>query len=174
MGKVLQGEIVPPTPANPPSCAFLRPANLRTRRSGAKFDLPNEPGLSEALRGEIEYDEAILSTPVARLSLLPTGKADRLAVQCLAQENMDKVFDLLREQYDFIVIDVPPVLPVADALLVGQHADAVIFSVLKNVSRLPALHAAQQNLSALGIRTLGAVVIGEKPEAYGYPQPMRS
>ncbi|HEV3448862.1 MAG TPA: CpsD/CapB family tyrosine-protein kinase, partial [Gemmataceae bacterium] len=153
---------------------LLIDCDLRNPAASSQFDLPNEPGISEALRGEIEYDEAILSTPVARLSLLPAGKSDRLAIQCLAQENVEKVFQLMREQYDFIVIDAPAVLPFADSLLIGQYADAVLFSVLRNRSRLPLLHAAQQKLSSLGIRTLGAVVIGEKPEAYGYPQTMRS
>ncbi len=153
---------------------LLIDCDLRNPAANRQFDLPNEPGLSEALRGEVEYEEAILSTPVARLSLLPAGKVDRLAIQCLAQENVAKVFALLREQYEFIIIDVPPVLPVADSLLVGQHADAVLFAVLRKVSRLPALHAAQQKLSSLGIRMLGAVVIGEKTETYGYPRTARA
>ena len=145
---------------------LLVDCDLRNPAAHRQFDLPNEPGFSEALRGEIDYDEAILPTPVARLSLLPAGKADRLAIQCLAQENVDKVFHMLKEQYEFIIIDVPPVLPVADSLLIGQYADAVLFAVMRNVSRLPAIHAAQQKLSALGIRMLGAVVIGEQADAF--------
>jgi capsular exopolysaccharide synthesis family protein len=152
---------------------LLIDCDLRNPAAHRQFDLPNEPGLSEALRAELEFEEAILPTPIARLSLLPAGKADRQAIQCLAQEIVEKTIRLLREQYDFIVIDVSPVLPVADSLLIGQYADAVIFSVLQNVSRLPALHAAQQKLSALGVRLLGAVVIGEKAETYDYPQSLR-
>jgi succinoglycan biosynthesis transport protein ExoP len=52
------------------------------------------------------------------------------------------------------------VLPVADSLLLGQRVDGVIFSVLRDVSRLPAVHLAHTRLHNLGIRTLGAVVIG--------------
>jgi len=63
-------------------------------------------------------------------------------------------------EYDFIIVDSCPVLPVADSLLLGQHVDAVIFSVLRDVSRLPALHAAQQKLNGLGVRVLGVVIIG--------------
>jgi capsular exopolysaccharide synthesis family protein len=149
---------------------LLIDCDLRNPAANCQFGLPIEPGLCEALRGEIEYEEAILSTPIARLSLLPAGRADRLAIQCLAQENLGKVFNLLREQYEFIIIDVPPVLPVADSLLVGQFADAVIFSVLQNVSRLPDLHAALQRLTSLGIRVMGAVVTGDLREKYGYPR----
>jgi hypothetical protein len=49
---------------------------------------------------------------------------------------------------------------VADALLIGQSADAAIFSVLRDVSRLPNVHLASQRLAALGVRTLGAVLSG--------------
>jgi len=52
------------------------------------------------------------------------------------------------------------VLPVADALLLGQHVDGVLFSILRDVSRAPEVYAAHQRLAALGARTLGAVVIG--------------
>ena len=53
-----------------------------------------------------------------------------------------------------------PVLPVTDSLLVGQHVDGVLFAILKDVSRAPAVYAAQQKLAPLGVPTLGAVVLG--------------
>jgi Mrp family chromosome partitioning ATPase len=70
------------------------------------------------------------------------------------------MFAQLKEQYDFIIVDSCPVLPVADTLLLAQHVDGVILSVLRDVSRLPAVHLAQQRLQSLGVNTLGAVVIG--------------
>ena len=104
---------------------------------------------------------------MANLSLLPAGRCDAAAIQALAQDEVQTLFYHLKEEYEFVIIDVSPVLPVADALLIGQHTDAVVLSVLRNVSRLPAVHAAQQRLTSLGIRVLGAVVIGEGLEAYG-------
>jgi polysaccharide biosynthesis transport protein len=95
------------------------------------------------------------------------GASDRQAVEALAQEDLGEFFDRLKEGNDFVVVDVCPVLPVTDALLVGQHADAVVFSVLRNVSRLPAVYEAQQRLTALDIRTLGALVVGEAVRSYG-------
>jgi Mrp family chromosome partitioning ATPase len=104
---------------------------------------------------------------VANLDLVTAGACDRRAVEALAQEDLGAVFDRLKGGYDFVVVDVCPVLPVTDALLVGQHADAVLFSVLRNVSRLPAVYEAQQRLTALDIRTLGAVMVGEVVRTYG-------
>jgi capsular exopolysaccharide synthesis family protein len=146
---------------------LLIDADLRSPAASALFELPQEPGFSEGLRGEVEFDAAVRPTPLGRLWLLPAGRCDAHALQALAQDNVAAVFERLKEQFDFVVIDAGPVLPVADALLLGQHADAALFAVLRDVSRLPAVQAAQQKLESLGVRTLGAVVIGEQVDAYG-------
>ncbi len=150
---------------------LLIDCDLRNPGAHRQFDLAVEPGVSEALRGEVEFEDAVRPTLVSRLWLLPAGKFDSHAVQALAQDGVRNVFERLKEEYDFIVIDTSPVLPVADALLVAQHADAALFAVLRDVSRIPAVQAAHQRLAALGVRTLGAVVIGEEPQTYGVPVP---
>ena len=58
-------------------------------------------------------------------------------------------------------------LPVVDALLIGQQVDAVLFSILREISRFPLVQAAYQRLDKLGIRILGAVFIGAKGDVYG-------
>ena len=52
------------------------------------------------------------------------------------------------------------VLPVADTLVLCQHVDAALFSVLRDVSQVPKIEAAYQRIAALGVPTLGAVVLG--------------
>jgi capsular exopolysaccharide synthesis family protein len=146
---------------------LLIDADLRNPAAHQQFDLPLEPGFSEVLRGEVEADQAVQPTLVSRLWLMPAGRCDGHAIAALAQENLGQVFAQLKTQFDFIIIDTCPVLPVADSLLVGQHADAALFAVMRDVSRIPAVHAAQQKLQTLDIRMLGAVVIGEKVETYG-------
>jgi capsular exopolysaccharide synthesis family protein len=146
---------------------LLIDCDLRNPRAHAPFDLPQEPGFCEALRGEMEFEEAIRPTRLSRLWVLPGGRCDSHALQALAQDEVRAVFERLKRHYDFIIIDAAPVLPVADSLLIGQHADAVLFAILRDVSRVPAVYAAQQRLSALGIRMLGAVVMGEKTNTYG-------
>ncbi|MFQ3650319.1 MAG: polysaccharide biosynthesis tyrosine autokinase [Gemmataceae bacterium] len=150
---------------------LLIDGDLRNPNAHLQFDLPGEPGLSEALRGEIEFEDAIKPTSLSRLWLLPAGRIDLYALQALTQEGLSSVFDRLKEQFDFIVIDTSPVLPVPDALVLGQQADAVLLSVMRDVSRMPAVYQAQQNLEELGIRVLGTVVSGEKTETYGRAVP---
>ncbi len=146
---------------------LLVDCDLRNPGAHLHFQCRLAPGFCEALRGEAVYEDLIQPTPIENLSLLSAGKCDRQAVQMLAREDLGKVFDRFKERFDFVVVDVCPVLPVPDALLVGQHADAALFAVLRNVSRLPAVYAAQQRLSSLDIPMLGAVVVGEAVQTYG-------
>jgi len=143
---------------------LLIDGDLRRPAGHALFDLSLEPGLSEVLRGEVKAADAVKPTAISRLWMMPAGHWDSHAVQALAQDSVRTLLDQLKQQYDFIIIDSCPVLPVADSLVLGQHVDGVLFSVLRDVSRLPALHAAHQKMTNLGIRTLGAVVLGTKSD----------
>ncbi len=146
---------------------LLIDGDLRKPAAHTQFNLPLTPGFAEALRGEIDPDEAIKPTAVAHLSLLPAGQYDLTAIQALAQDEVQALFFHFKEEYEFVILDVSPVLAVADALVIGQHADAVLISVLRDVSKLPLVYEAQQRLAALGIRMLGAVVSGEQARTYG-------
>jgi polysaccharide biosynthesis transport protein len=139
---------------------LLIDGDLRNPATHQLFDLPCEPGFSEVLRGEIQASDAVRATALSRLWVLPAGTWDYHALQALAQEDVRTLIEELKQQYDFIIVDSPPVLPVADSLLLGQHVDGVLFSILRDVSRAPAVYAAQQKLQPLGIRILGAVMVG--------------
>lgn len=143
---------------------LLIDGDLRNPVAHKLFDVAQEPGLSEVLRGELSASEAVRSTPLSRLWILSAGHWDSHAVQALAQDNVRNMLEELKQQYDFIVLDSCPVLPVADSLLLGQNVDGVLLTVMRDVSRSPAVYAAQQRLESLGIKVLGAVVIGAKNE----------
>jgi capsular exopolysaccharide synthesis family protein len=118
-----------------------------------------EPGLSEILRGETEVEEALQATAEPRLSLLAAGHCDAHAQQALARAG-GTLLQQLREHCDCIVLDVPPLLEAADALVFSQHADAVLLAVRCDHSTLPAIHAAQQRLASVQAPLVGAVVLG--------------
>jgi capsular exopolysaccharide synthesis family protein len=143
-------------------CDLRRPALQRL------FDVPLVPGLCELLRSEADVVEAIRATPDGSLSVITAGHCDHRALQALAQDGARLIFDLLVKEYDFLIIDSAPVLPVADSLLLSQQVDAVIFSLLHEVSCVPHVQAAYDRLSALGVRLLGAVISGTPEGAHGY------
>jgi capsular exopolysaccharide synthesis family protein len=139
---------------------LLIDCDLRRPSAHQLFELPLQPGFSEAILGEVHIAEATLSTPVDGLWMIPAGQWDREVLQALARDGLNKVFDKLKNEYDFIVIDSHPVLPATDSLLIGQHVDAVILSVMRGVSQAPKVYGAYQRLATLGIRIFGAVVNG--------------
>ncbi len=149
---------------------LLIDCDLRNPAAHRVFELPHAPGVSEILRDEIDPADTILETSIHGLSLLPAGHWDNEAMIALAKGNLEALFERMRQRFDFVVVDSSPVLPVADAVQVGQHVDGVVFSVLRNVSQLPRVYSATQRLTGLGIRLLGAVVLGTREDvgSYGY------
>jgi succinoglycan biosynthesis transport protein ExoP len=143
---------------------LLIDGDLRRPSVHQLFELPMQPGFSEALLGEVEVADAVHETTHENLSVMPSGQWDREVLQSLAHDGLEGIFEKLQEEFDFLVIDSHPVLPATDSLLIGQRVDAVLLSVRREVSQMPRVYAAAQTLSNLGIRVLGAVVIGTDPE----------
>jgi capsular exopolysaccharide synthesis family protein len=148
---------------------LLIDGDLRNPSLHKLFNLPADgPGLSEVLRGEIDVSAAVRPAPVPGLVILAAGRSDRQAIQALAREEIRQLFERLRGEYDFIVVDSCPVLPVADSLLVSQHVDAVVMSVRPSVSQAASVLAAHERLQALGVRMLGTVVNGDPRYLHDY------
>ena len=126
------------------------------------YDQPSGPGFSELLRGEIDAADVIRPASLNNLWLIPAGKYDEFSLSVLAQPRARNVFAQLREQFDFVILDSAPLLPVADSLLLAQHVDAAVFSILRDVSQLPKIQSAYERIRSLGVPILGAVVSGTK------------
>jgi capsular exopolysaccharide synthesis family protein len=142
---------------------LLIDGDLRSPAVHQLFELPMQPGFSEVLLAEVESPDAVQPTTIDGLSVMPAGQWDRTVLQALARDGLEGVFEKLRHEFDFLVIDSHPVLAAADSLLLAQKADAVILSVLRQVSQLPRVWAASQRLTSLGVRVLGAVVNAADP-----------
>ncbi|HEV3445063.1 MAG TPA: CpsD/CapB family tyrosine-protein kinase, partial [Gemmataceae bacterium] len=147
---------------------LLIDGDLRRPSVHKMFDLPVDPGFAGLLRGDLEDDAAIRSTPAANLWIMPAGQCDAATLQALSEGKIKPILERLKEQFDFVIIDTSPVLPVVDALEIGQHVDVAIFSLLRDVSRVPNVYAAYERMAALGIRIIGAVVNGVRKDRYGY------
>ncbi len=143
---------------------LLLDGDLRRPSVHELFEVPLQPGFSEVLLGEVEVAEAARETDLENLSIIPAGQWDREVLLALGRDGLEGVFEKLVDEFDFIIIDSHPVLGATDSLLLGRQVDAVILSVLGEVSQMPRVYAAQQQLAGLGIRVLGAVVNGTDPE----------
>jgi len=130
------------------------------------FGLAATPGLCELLRGETSAAAVVQETALPGLTLLAAGTFDARAAQALTHEPARAAFAALSADYDYVIVDSSPVLPVASTLQLARCSDGVVFSVLRDVSRLPISRAACQRLSALGVPLFGVVVQGVRGEGY--------
>lgn len=143
--------------------------DLRNPSIHKLFDLGVSPGVSEILTQDADPTDAIHPTTVPNLWVIPAGQCSNRVVAALAQGHpLETLFNRLRGQFDFVIVDSCPVLPVADALLVGQHVDGVLFSIMQDISQIPKVVLASDKLNQLNIPLLGAVVNGIKQDVYSY------
>lgn len=145
---------------------LLVDCDLRRPTAHRLFNLDYTPGFCEYLRGEFALTDVVRPTAIPKLSLLAAGRADPISLQALAFPETEAAFDWMRDQFDFVVIDTSPVLPVADSLTICSHVDTVIFSILRDVSRIVKVNTAYLRISELGVPVLGAVVSGTPNDTY--------
>ena len=140
--------------------------DLRRPAFDGIFGVPLEPGVCEMLRQQNTVADLVHPSATENLSVVTAGRWDRLALASLSNGSAAAMFRQLREEYDFVVVDTSPILPVADARFVSQHVDAVVLSVFRDVSQAPKIQAACEILAAFGVQTVEAVVTS--PNEHGY------
>lgn len=139
---------------------LLIDGDLRHPALHTLFDKPLEDGLCEVLRAECEVSDVVRPTHAEGLWVLTAGYCDADAIHALATDQVQPIFEKLRAEFDFIVIDGAPVLGLSDSLLFGQHCDGAILSVLRDHTSLPKIQQSAELLRNVGIRLLGTVVNG--------------
>jgi len=146
--------------------AVLVDFDLRRPAVDKIFGFPLRPGVCEFLRGGAELSELIQEPGNLDMGVITAGMWDRQALTALSNGAAAGLFDQLREQYDFVVVDASPILPVADARFLAQHVDAVVLSILRDVSQTPRVSEACEILKGFGVDLIEAVVTG--PTEGGY------
>jgi capsular exopolysaccharide synthesis family protein len=155
--------------ANARTSTLLIDADFRRASLGRLLDVPVGPGLGDVLAGDIEFDQATITVQAGGFHFLSAGIPGRDPSRVLKSARLSELLGRLRQTYDLVIIDTPPVLPVADALIVGRWADGAVMASRFDASRMPLVERANRQLSAAGIPVLGVVVNGVKSQhaAYG-------
>ena len=150
-------------------------ADLRRPRQHALFRAAREDGLADVLVGLKSFDDALVAHPVEpNLTLLPAGRQSPLAAELLGSGEIGKVIETARERFDLVLMDTPPALPVADAIIVGTHCDGTIGVLRAGRTSRKALQRFVQTLARNRIHILGMVIEAvdmsatEYRSVYGY------
>jgi capsular exopolysaccharide synthesis family protein len=132
------------------------------------FDVPRSPGLSEFLRGENELGALVRTTDIDHLSVLPAGSPFSDSLGTLSNGVTRSLFKQVRDQFEFVVVDGSPILPVVDSLLASQHVDSVVLSIRRDVSTARRVQSACNQLTQFGVEEVVAVLTGSNEDLYYY------
>ena len=134
-------------------------ADLRNPRVHAVFGIGNEQGLGQVLAGTLALEDAIVETDLPDLRVLPSGPVAAVEepVELLQSDRMDEV---LQEccRGDFVLVDGPPIFPVADSLVLADLVDGVLFVTDAQSSTQASVAQSRRQIQQVGGRILGGVL----------------
>ncbi|TWU18092.1 exopolysaccharide transport family protein [Allorhodopirellula heiligendammensis] len=116
-------------------------------------------GVSDAVGGNVDWKDAVHATS-PNAFFMTAGSSRPVNLSAVGAKTLPQLFSELRAEYDFVIVDTPPVLPVVDTRVIGEHVDAAVLSVMKDKSRIPQVVAAHETLKAHGVPVMGVVVSG--------------
>lgn len=138
---------------------LLIDTDLRRGTLHARFRLPDQPGLTNALSGNLKIDD--IPNPIPSLpnfALLSVGVRAPDPSEVLNSNRMMTFLDECLQKFDFVILDSAPLLPVADSYALAVRADAVILIVRAGLSRKKAILRTLRVLSRLKANLSGVVV----------------
>ena len=143
--------------------------DLRKPRINKVFEFEKSPGMSTYLSGNCEYEEIIKKTQVDNLFYAPSGPVPPNPAELIETDRMRIFIERAKKEFEYIIIDTPPVAIVTDALLLSQYADINLFIVRQRYSSLNTLDMIEQ-LHNLGELKNIAIVLNDISLSgyYGY------
>lgn len=133
-------------------------ADLRKGRCHKVLGVQNHKGLSNVLTGNLTLEEGVQKTMLDGLSLLSRGVLAPNPADLVGSLKMKEVLDALRESFDFILIDSPPMLAVTDASVLSVLCDGVLMVVNGQKSKVSTMRKAMERLETVHARCIGVVL----------------
>ncbi|MEI2392038.1 CpsD/CapB family tyrosine-protein kinase [Priestia megaterium] len=143
---------------------LLIDADLRKPTAHYTFRLENHVGLTNVLTKQSTLGQAVQGTEVPELFLLTSGPIPPNPAELLASNNMTELLKEMKEQFDMVVFDTPPVLAVADAQILANQVDGSILVVSSGKTDKEAAVKAKELLLKANAKLLGAVLNNRKME----------
>ena len=151
--------------------AILIDADLRRRTLHNTLNVKSDPGLIALLNGSARLEDAVRIDEKSGLHALPVERTKVSAPDLLASESFSNMIKDLRNHYDLILLDAPPVLPVTDARILAKMADALIYVVKWNDTPRDIVIHGLSSLKGIGVHISGLVmtqVDRDQQKKYGY------
>jgi succinoglycan biosynthesis transport protein ExoP len=154
--------------ANSGSRVLLVDADLRKGGLHKRFGLESEPGLSEVLSKGLNWQEAVKSTEVPKLSVLPRGSGTQNSSELFIAPPTAQFLKEVAAQFDYVILDTAPVMAADDVTSLAPHIDGVLFVVRAEQTSARVARAALDLLYQRQVNVLGIVFNAVHPRSGDY------
>ncbi|MCA9076397.1 MAG: polysaccharide biosynthesis tyrosine autokinase [Planctomycetaceae bacterium] len=162
---------------------LLIDGDLRRPTIHGLFNLPQHVGLSDVLRREVEWMNAVRPTEIDGLFVLTAGDTPDNPAELLSTSDLSSTLKAARGEFDYVFIDTPPILAVSDPCIISPHVDGMVLVVRMQKNKRPAVIRTKDILDSHGVQVYGIIAndmgtdesTGENYDAYaGYYNTGRS
>lgn len=115
-------------------------------------------GLSELLSGELDISQVIFSTQNPHLNVIFNGRLPDNPAELLTSDTFAKILEKLKTEYEYIIIDSPPLIPVIDAALISTLCDGAVLVIASERTTINEINMAKEQLEKSDCKILGAVL----------------
>ncbi len=145
-------------------------ADMRRPQMTSSFGLGDRTGLTELIDGTCDPSQVVYSTPVENLSIVPCGPIPANPAEALSMPQFGEFLLWLRDRFDYVIIDTPPLLVVTDPSIVASVVDGIVFAFRVRRGCRPQTKEAVAMLRATGTPIFGCVVnrVDHNTSATGY------
>ncbi len=144
---------------------LLIDADMRRGYLAGMFGLAPRNGLSDALASGLQLAAVVNKTDQANLHFIASGHCAPNPSELLMHENFARLLKEAEREYDFVIVDTPPVLAVTDAVLVAQQAGTCLLVARYGLSTAGQVEASKRRLAQNGVLLKGAILNGVKRRA---------
>jgi polysaccharide biosynthesis transport protein len=140
------------------SKTLLVDADMRRGQLHKRFNIKNDFGLAEHIQDGLPLEKVIHPTAFENLDFIPCGQYPSNPGELLMSERFRESIATLRQKYDFVIFDSPPILLTDDAASFATRADAVLFVVRAGYTRLRQVRTSLESLNRRGVNVYGLIV----------------
>jgi succinoglycan biosynthesis transport protein ExoP len=155
---------------------ILIDADMRKPSLARLFNIPkDQPGLADVIAGKANLFDCIYKDKVSGISILPCGRPPSNAQELLSSSRFDQLLQSLKQSYDRIIIDTPPIQAVSDSLIIATHTDAIIYVIKSEVTKVRLVKTGIRRLKSVNANIAGVVMnnvntdgLADSDYYYGY------
>jgi len=141
---------------------LLIDADLRKGRLHKSFQVENKAGLSDYLSENTTYDKIVHQSEVTNLDMIPKGTLPPNPSDILMSPKLESLIEHVKNDYDLVIIDTPPVLTVTDPMIIGKYACATMIVARYNETSIKEMTMIKQRFKQHGIVINGVILNGSK------------